>query len=159
MYLSRLISFYLFLSLLISLYLFLFLDPILYRSISSSLFSPYLFLSFLVCFSSYHCLSLLVTFNFFFSLSVSSYHFVSLVVLSWLVTLKGFEPRSTTCNWPCSCFGLAKAPAGSDERLEKHHRTNSKAFLVHTCCCARHLDKELLVDAGCIIASQIDRNR
>ena len=88
-------SSYLLLSLLISLSLFLFLDPILARSISSSLFLPYLFLSILVCFSSYHSLSLLVTFNFFFSLSVSSYHFVSLVVLfvlSWLVTLKGFEP-------------------------------------------------------------------
>ena len=171
----------LFPSLFIFFYLFLCIFLVLSLSISSYLVVPlslfrsyirsfYLFFSLLaLSFSIFSCMFL------FLSLSISACHFqfllfsvcfflslcISCCIICIVVTchLERLWTRSTTSNWPCSCFGLAKAPAASDERLEKHHRTNSKAFLVHTCCCARHLDKELLVDAGCIIASQIDRNR
>ena len=47
-----------------------------------------LFLSLLI---SFIFLSLLISFNLFLSLSISSYRFLSLTFLLWLVTLKGFE--------------------------------------------------------------------
>ena len=39
-------------------------------------------------------------------------------------------------QWPCSCFGLAKAPAASAERLEKHHCMNLNAFMIQLLCSA-----------------------
>ena len=47
-----------------------------------------LFLSLLI---SFLFLSLLISFNLFLTLSISSYRFLSLTFLLWLVTLKGFE--------------------------------------------------------------------
>ena len=71
-------------------------------------------------FSLFPCLP--TSFYLFLPLLISFYLFLNLSNSYFLVVTCHLEThwtRPATSNWPCSCFGLAKAPAASDERLEK----------------------------------------
>ena len=85
---------------------------------------------------------LLISLNFFLSRSISSYLSLSpLIDFYLLLSCFDLSPwkalnASGDFQWPCSCFGLAKAPAASVERLEKHHCMNSNAFMILLLCSA-----------------------
>ena len=87
-------------------------------------------------------LSLLISFYLFLSRSISSYLFLSLLIDFYLLlSCCDLSPwkalnASRDFQWPCSCFGLAKAPAASVERLEKHHCMNLNAFMIQLLCSA-----------------------